>query len=312
MGEAKRRRLIAANTVNTGGEVAAEAPFGSWPLANNEALEQVQRTLSRHGIDFSRPGFHDSPAFISAERTDGTFIDNVARLVEAKQYSIDELHTAAAKIEIAAECVRAAVEADGRPGLCVTASSVLSRMLDALGIWNYCAKSTLTITFPIGVSKSKRYFYSIDVGEFTAPHSIVVAPPFTVIDVTVKHQSYDVRRMVEALPNLIASRSFTPYTWSPQDIVAPSLRQSGLRSRAEVETYLRIRNPQMLKLMGQLPGRQVSFDDNGLLQYVLVGVGGYTERLEELRNNSRINGRLPLEIFNEDVMPRLRAALLVF
>lgn len=311
MGEAKRRRLIAARNVGEKGEIAAEIQAGSWPLADDDKLEQVQRTLSRHRIDFSRPGFHDGPAFISAERSDGTFIDNVARLVEAKQYSVDELRAAAAKIEIAAEAVRAAVEADGRPGLCVTASGVLSRMLDALGVWNYCAKSTLTITFPSHVSRSKRYFYAIDAGQFTAPHSIVVAPPFSVIDLTAKYQSYDEQGMAEALPGMIMSRSFTPYNWSSEDIVAPSMRHLGLRGRAEVVNHLRLRNPQMLEMMRQLPGRQVNIADDVILQYVLVGVGGYAERLEELHENARINGRMPLEIFNEDVMPRIRAAQLL-
>ncbi|SPA03030.1 hypothetical protein CBM2626_B60027 [Cupriavidus taiwanensis] len=56
------------------------------------------------------------------------------------------------------------VARDGQHGLCVVASGVLSRILDELGVWNYTAKSNLAIHFPLSVSVTPRYFYSIDQG----------------------------------------------------------------------------------------------------------------------------------------------------
>lgn len=304
MGEAKRRREGAKN--GGSGVIAAAVPPGNWPLTNTQILEQVQHTLSRQRISFESPGFHDSPAFLAAERADSTFIYNLARFVEARRYSVEELNTAAAKIEIAAEAVRAAVQADGRPGLCVTASGILSRMLDALGIWNYCAKSTLTIRFPPDVSRSPRFFYAIDEGNFESPHSIVVAPPYTVIDLTVKHQAYDKAAMSTYLPQIVMSRSFNAYSWHPEDIVAPNVRPLRMKNRNELERFLSINSPQMHRTMNALPAREVQIDGGGVLQYVLTGVGGYAEQLHELvHENSRINGRRAQDIFAEDVLPRV-------
>lgn len=62
-------------------------------------------------------------------------------------------------------------------------------MLDRLNIWNYVAKATLTITFGTG-SHEPQYFWVLDEGNFVASHAIVVALPFGVVDVTVKHQPY--------------------------------------------------------------------------------------------------------------------------
>jgi len=309
MGEAERRRLAAINNTSDKDVCTTGAAASTWPLSNVRAFQEVQHTLNRHNVDYSRPGFHDSAAFLSAEKAEGSFIDNVARLVEARTYSTEELASAAVKVRIASEAVNSAVEADGRHGLCVIASGVLSRMLDALGVWNYCAKSTMTISFPESVSRSRRYFYAIDEGEFTAPHAIVVAPPYTVIDVTAKHQPYDVLGMAESLPRIVMSKTFNPYTWSVEDIVAPSFRELNMQHRAGLEAYLRARNPQMLKTMNVLHGRQVLYDRTGILCYVIVGVGGYAEPLEDLHVGVNINERRPIDIFNVDVLPRVNTIL---
>lgn len=76
----------------------------------------------------------------------------VARLVEAKTYSSDYLLAAEKKVLVAADAVYRRVARDGRPGLCVVASGILSRILDELGVWNYTAKSNLAIYFPQTVS----------------------------------------------------------------------------------------------------------------------------------------------------------------
>lgn len=284
--------------------VSVATPSDGWPLTNEIAFNEVSAPLQRRGIDSSRPGFHDSPAFLLAERSDPTVIDTVARIVEARCYSQADLDAAEVAIRVAADAVRAAIEADGRPGRCVIASGVLSRILDELGIWNYCAKATLTVSFPQHVSRSSRYFYAFDQGRFEAPHAIVVAPPFTVIDLTARHQAYDTRGMAEALPSAVMSKAFEPYQWTVGDIVAPDYLELRAGGRTGLERYLRARNPQMLRMMSALPGRQVAYD-GGVLRYVITGVGGYAERLADLAAGAKINDRSPLSIYRDDVLPRL-------
>jgi len=300
MGEAKRRRMATAQE----SAVSVTTPSEGWSLTNEIAFNEVWESLQRRGINGSRPGFHDSPAFLLAERSDPTVIDSVARIVEARPYSQAELDAAEVAIRVAADAVRVAVEADGRLGLCVIASGVLSRILDELGIWNYVAKATLTVSFPQHVSRSSRYFYAIDQGRFEAPHAVVVAPPFTVIDLTARHQAYDTRGMAEALPSAMMSKAFEPYQWTVSDIVAPDYFELRAHRRTELEGYLRTHKPQMLRMMNALPGRQVAYDGS-VLRYVITGVGGYAERLADLTANVNLNGRSPLSIYRDHVLSRL-------
>lgn len=301
MGEARRRKLLAATDQAT----LHPSSEWHWPLTNTSTQKQIESWFAQRDIDPSRPGLHDTPEFLRAEAQDPKALDQVARLVEARSYTADELQQAERKIHVAAEAVAARIARDGRNGLCVVASGVLSRMLDELGVWNYTAKSNLTIHFPRSVSAEPRYFYAIDKSYFVAPHSIVVAPPFTVVDITVKHQMYDKDAMAQWLPVMAATKEFRPYYVTPTELVSPEFRAELQRGGMTVENYLALEKSVMLEFMKQLPSRELALD-GGRLGYGLVAVGGYQERLRELHGQScSINGLTPMEIFEQDVLPKL-------
>jgi hypothetical protein len=300
MGEAKRRKLLA------NAQAASDRPAkGLWPLSSPNTQQQLESWFTQRGIDHSVPGLHDAPEFLRAEMVDPKALNMVARLVEARSYTPIELQEAERKIRIAAEAVAHRVARDGRHGLCVVASGVLSRMLDKLGIWNYTAKTNLTIHFPRSVSVEPLYFYAIDTGHFVAPHAIVVAPPFTVVDVTVRHQMYDKDAMAQWLPMMAFTREFRPYRVTATELIAPEARALMRRQGITAESYLTRERPAMLELMKQLPSREVPLD-GGRLGYAVLAVGGYQERLEELHGqNCSIDGLSPIEIFERDVLPKI-------
>lgn len=301
MGEARRRKLMANST---GG--AATSPVAElWPLSNQTSQMQLEEWFVHRDIDPSSPGFHDSAAFLCAERQDPKALNMVARLVEARTYSSEYLLAAEKKVLVAADAVCRRVVRDGRPGLCVVASGILSRILDELGVWNYTAKSNLAIYFPQKVSREPRYFYSIDVGHFTAPHAIVVAPPFAVADVTVKYQAYDNIAMTQALPDMAMVKEFRSYLLSPAELISPEVREDLSIQGMSLEHFLNHYRPDMLELMKHLPAREIIFGESRL-GYGLVAVGGYQEPLRELHEqNCIIDGMTPIEIYEHDVLPRL-------
>lgn len=301
MGEARRRKLLAtAQQAN-----ALPGSVNRWSLANAATQQELEAWFIQRGMNPSQPGLHDTPEFLDAERRDRNVLNRVARLVEARRYTVEELDEAERKIRVAADAVAGRVARDGRHGLCVVASGILSRMLDELGVWNYTAKSNLTVRFPPSVSSEPRYFYSIDHGQFVAPHAVVVAPPFTVIDVTVKHQFYDEDAMVQWLPPIAMSKELRPYRVANNELVSPSARAELRMHGVTVERYLAQNESDMLELMRQLPSREVVLD-GGRLGYGLVAVGGYQERLHELHDtNCSIDGLTPVEIYEQDVLPRL-------
>jgi hypothetical protein len=301
MGEAKRRKQLTANAVT-----GSAAGVDGWRLSNQNTALELEEWFRKRGIDPSLPGIHDLPEFLKVEAQDPSALNMVARLVEARTYSAEELQLAERKIQVAAEAISNQVAQDGRLGQCVVASSVLSRCLDELGVWNYTAKTSLTIRFPPGVSSTPQYFYTFDEGDFVAAHAVVVAPPFAVIDLTIRHQHYRKPGLTQRLPAMVCSKEFQAYRMQAQELVSPSLI-AYLRTRGypSAQAFLQRERPDMLRLMEQLPSREVTFEGSRL-SYGIVAVGGYPERLSEIHShNAMINGLTPVQIFENEILPKL-------
>lgn len=306
MGEARRRKLAQGNTEASTGQALNESPAG-WPLTNPKEQARLEGQFQKLGIDFSKPGFHDSAAFLAVERVRPEFLDDYARYVEVRAYSEAELQTALRKIEVAAGVVSAAVKADGRHGLCVTASGILSRMLDELGVWNFCVKGTMTVTFPPAVAGGKQFFHALDAGNFEAAHAFVVAPPYLVADATASAQSYPSASMRATLPPLILQRNFISYSWKDEDIASPLVRRSQIAGTS-VRAYVKSHHPAMLKRMEAFPAR-VAVYPGGNCAYVVTGIGGYAEKLAQLTNDqTMLAGKTPLELFETQVLPQLASS----
>lgn len=280
----------------------------NWTLSNPEATRKLERAFRNRGIDFSAPGFCDHPNFLRAEQENPRFLEAYAQYVEARQYSDEYLADARRKIEVAAEAVRAAIAADGRLGACVDACGMLGRMLDRLGVWNYVAKSSLTVHYPASSGLADSYFYAVDERETAAPHAIVVAPPFYVVDVTAKYQAYDGTH-AEYLQDKILMDRYLPGEWGLNDLLAPEValvaRTHGMSLRYYVDNY----HGHMLEVAEKLPARRLAAEspDRSTLDYIIVAVGGMIEPLEGVVGYRPCN-RTALEIFNEDVLPALQGA----
>lgn len=276
--------------------------ISNWKLSNPSELKRLERAFAKRRIDHSIPGFCDSPEFLSEEQVNPRFLEMYARYVESREYSPDYLQNAAQQITIAANAVRSAVEIDGRQGACVDASGMLARMLDRLGIWNYVAKSTLTIEFPDASGFLPRYFWAIDEGNFIAPHAIVVAPPFGVIDVTLRYQAYSDNQQ-DLLPHMVLGSEFDLTPWNPDDIANSELQEYLKFHRYSFRTFMEERYSHMLEVMGSLPPRALVINDVKL-KYVVVAVGGYSEVLEDITGYQPC-GRTALQIFRDDVLPKI-------
>src|SRR6266702_523451 len=219
----------------------------SWSLSDPSTQKRLERAFRNRSIDFSRPGFCDDEPFLRAERLDARFLETYARYVEVRTYDDVYLTNAREKIEIVAEAVRSAVASDGRSGACVHASGMVARMLDRLQVWNYVAKVTLTITFgPSG--HEPQYFWVLDEGNFVASHAIVVAPPYSVVDVTVKHQPYP-RDKRALLPEIVLADQLEPSTWAADDLANPQLLNAVRAAGMRLEDYLKSAHPQLLDVM---------------------------------------------------------------
>jgi len=274
----------------------------TWDLSNQATQQDLERIFTRDGVGFDASGFCDTPEFLACEQRDPRYLELYARYVEAKAYDATYLAEARQKITTVAGAVRAAVEADGRLGACVDASMMIGRMLDRLSVWNYVAKSTLTIDFPATSGLSSRYFWAFNHSQVAAPHAIVVAPPFYVVDVTVRYQGYDSRRAA-LVPARVLADTFEAARWQPEDIAPHDLLDELRRQRMRFDVLLAQQNPDMASVLTQLPTRLVRWDGTSL-KYAVVAVGGSIEPLEGITGYCP-GGRTALQIFEQDVLPAL-------
>jgi hypothetical protein len=276
--------------------------MATWPLSSPSEQQRLERAFSNRGIPVAAPGFYDHPAFLAEERKHPQFLEQYARYVEVRAYDASYLATARQRVASVARALEAAVTSDGRLGACVDASGMLGRMLDRVGVWNYVAKASLTVTFPLGSGFEPRYFWSFDEGNFVAPHAIVVAPPFGIIDITVRQQPYDSGQR-ELLPPHVLATEFQLDKWTPEDLASADIRAALSLRGVRFDAFLHRQNPSMESVMKLLPARTVVVNGTSL-KYVVVGVGATNEPLEGI-TGYKPGGRTALQIFEQDVMPRV-------
>jgi len=273
-----------------------------WATTNNKQNQEIRKYFSKHHIDFSCPGFCDSPEFLSVEQKHPKILEDYARYIDTQKYSEAYIHNARKKIEVVSSVVRQAVEIDGRLGACVDASGIIGRMLDELGVWNYVPKVTLTVEFPAVSNISTRYFWVLDEGEFTASHAVVVAPPFGLIDVTIKHQHYSSGEK-NYLPELVLCDKYRMDKWEPEDIANGELRQYLRNKKIGFKHFLKINFPHLLNVMNNFPAKSITMGGTKI-KYVTVAIGGFQDKLPDITGYKPC-GRTALDWFNNDVIPKL-------
>jgi hypothetical protein len=275
----------------------------SWKLSDKRTAEELRRSFEKAGIDVKQPGFLDSPQFLAAEQKSRRILESYGRYIEAQEYGPEYLDRARAQVALVAEVMRAAVEADKSASRCIHASAVIGRMLDELGIWNYQAKATLTIKFPRS-NIEPIHFWAMDVSghQFQAPHAITVAPPFGIVDVTVRFQPYPADVKKDLLPDKVVSEDFKKADYAPEDLADCDTRAILQSQGVPFDSYMKRKLPAWLDVIKWLPPRAIETATSHA-KYVIIGVGAMEERLKDL-GKWTFAGRTPLQIYEQEVLPK--------
>ena len=148
-------------------------------------------------------------------------------------------------------------------GGCVNVATAMARMLDRLSVWSFAARGSLTIEIPSKPEVGRRYFPECEIcrnpGE-VAGHGWLIAPPFVVVDPTLRHQKWvDLQPAIAALlPAAVAAEAGAVVrprwfdTVSDRVVAANGLKKHDLNERLP---YLA--NPGLARLERTLPGRDI-------------------------------------------------------
>ena len=155
--------------------------------------------FSRLNILTTFPGFSDSAAFLAAEQADPTLLHEYARQVFGMKHTDDHLQQGDTTIRDVATFLES--------------------------LWNVAMSRMLSVNTPLGNAD----FGPISSGPqaIRAAHAWVYAPPFDVVDLTVKQQPHPTVNMKDHLPDVVPGRSDRAGRWRAEDFFSrPRTRNS--------------------------------------------------------------------------------------
>ena len=184
----------------------------------HQSFEEMRISFLTKGICIDKPGFYDEPNFLKIEKDYPEFLNCYASYVQSQPYSDEYLKNAKENIPLIVNALNNELIQDGRQGACIDISSLLSKILEHEGYWNYIVKGSLTISFPESSKIKPTYYWSFDTGRFEAGHAWVFAPPYKVIDISIKQQKQPENEL-EYIPNFVLAENVSPCNMTVMDII---------------------------------------------------------------------------------------------
>jgi hypothetical protein len=273
----------------------------------SDSFEQIRRDFEAIGIPTDNPGFYDHSQFMNQERVNADFLNHYAKFVRSQTYDLEYLAKARAAVIAAAEELHNLLVKDGRLGACIDCSMAFSRMLDKEGIWNYAVKGAVTIEFPPALRAKRFTFWPIDVdrgrgGEYG--HKWVSAPPFDIVDVTIKQQEYGGPHF-STIPGTILEEILNPIIPVSSEICSPPLIRDARERGIPDEEIMYFYNPRLRDFFRVFPANLISRGDLRL-RYVPCAIAASDCRLEEI-TSLKLNGIFANEVYECHIAPKLRA-----
>lgn len=268
----------------------------------SSSFEELRVDFINNGIPVDKPGFYDEPNFVNIEKARPDYLDNYARFVATKEFSPDYINRARREIPVIANILHDELVKDGRQGACIDASQVLSRIFEREGFWCYIAKGALTIHFPPSSHLEPKHFCPIDTKEIDAGHVWVVAPPYHIVDITVKQQPYQ-KEERDFLPDLLLQQGVIEGRVNSEDILSESVRLYLQLERVSEEQMIARANPNVLLHTSIFKPNIVSYNIT-TLKYIQVASSASDGQLEDIIA-LKLSGRTGIQIYKEIILPTL-------
>lgn len=282
MGEAKQRKLRAAG-----------------------AHDRLTAEFISAGVDPTAFGFYDQPAFRAQEQRDEAYLEKYAEWVATRP--IDAAYEAHVRTAVPklASLVATALADDDMQGGCMTAFSMLTRMLDQLGVWSFGVIGSANLDVPH--LDLRRCLHTIDRKDFpdaVLGHAWVCAPPFFVVDASLALQHWSGTPMADFVPPAVVADGAAAPVVRPtvKDCVSVEVRTWHAEREGRLDDRLHHRlEPRLAGFGGRFPAREVQL--NRLqVRYVPIAIRQTVEQLE-LVNAGSGKGRSGLSIWNDVVAP---------
>lgn len=263
-------------------------------MQNHQELEE---TFHRLGIDFTKPGFCDSPEFQTVERKYPLFLKAYADFIQTSQYSAEYLDRARHIVQNTAEFLFNELAEDGRKGACIDISGLTLRFLERQGIWCNVVCGGVKVEFPKDSGIVARYFYPLmheDNKAFTG-HAWIYAPPFSIVDLSISLQPYSTNEQPYFHGYILAEKCNPPVApIKALDLMEGELVDEHVRRFRRLPTMDDL-SPELRTFMSEYPPLSIS---KGQLQftYMPVKISAPEQPLEGMIEPT-LSGRRPIDVF---------------
>ncbi|HIF5585231.1 TPA: hypothetical protein ACX3CS_004735 [Vibrio parahaemolyticus] len=282
--------------------------FGGWrcsPL--NAALgdigklimyEKLRKEFESNSIPVDKVDFFDHPNFLRAEQQDASYLVKFAQFVAEQPYSSEYLAKAEKIITDVCNVLSAQLIENGREGACVDIAGILSRILEKKGVWSCCIKGSTTINFPENSGEETTYFWSVNNTHAAAGHAWVFAPPFSIIDITLKQQPYTGNKKL-FIPEIILVKDTEKAHSKVEDIISPEARLYLQMQRVPENKMFDVAASQLKLVQSSIPACKVTIDDTSFT-YSPVAVFA-TDGALPVMSNMHFKGKSPYKMYQQKI-----------
>lgn len=271
-----------------------------------QAKKQQHAALDRHlndlGVKTDLLGFYDQPAFTSQELLEPSFLEKYAIWVLSRPRTSEYDARTREIVPQVTKFLADLFEHENMQRSCVHFSSMMARILDRFGVWSFALHGSMTMAVPKanlwrGMALcDERDFPNAELG-----HAWVVAPPYLIVDGTIRLQNRAGDPIADFIPSIVAVEHAKETLPRVEDVVSPRVRFQIAQDGGSFDSQLHHALIPELKNFGR-KFRSLEFTVNDLtLRYVPTAVRVSDVSLEEI--NSEGDYLTGAEVWNDHIYP---------
>ncbi|MEH6457940.1 MAG: hypothetical protein V7749_16550 [Cocleimonas sp.] len=260
--------------------------------------EELKQDFQSKGIPIDKVDFFDHPNFLRAEKLDNSYLVKFARFVAEQSYSEEYLEKAEKIINDVCSVLSSELIENGREGACVDIAGILSRILERKGVWSCCIKGSSTIEFPTKSGEETTYFWAVDNTNVAAAHAWVFAPPFSIIDITLKQQSYSGKKK-HYIPNVICIKDAETAISEIEDIISPDVVLQMKMQGMPESRMLDFVSSQLKIIQDSIPAKLVTVNATRI-KYSPVAIFATDESLTKIKT-MEFGGCSPFQMYKKKI-----------
>ncbi|MFC4671724.1 hypothetical protein ACFO5X_24450 [Seohaeicola nanhaiensis] len=268
-----------------------------------QQFKKINQLFQDAGFDTSDFGFVDHPTFLAAEKHKPALLEDYAKWVMLRPRDVDYEAHVRQTVPRLAQLIADVLEEDRLEGSCQMACSLLTKSLARLGVWSVGIVGSST--FEVKSQGIWRGLHTVDYRDFEGAalgHSWVCAPPFFVVDASIKRQRWSGDEIYPYIPSIILDDVGQMTKPTPIDVISARMRTDVIMQRGSLPVNIIHEMEPNLRAFGKTFPATETVIDQLSARYVPTAANMSDGTLEDINADGSC-GRVGSQIWNEVIGP---------